>query len=130
CGFAVTVLDNRAKWASPDQHPHASKLVECDFNNADTYIAHPETAFAVIMTSGHKFDENVLKSLAPLPLKYLGMMGSQNKVKQVFQNLITQNISSKQLARVHAPIGLPIGSHTPWEIAISICGELVKVRNI
>jgi xanthine dehydrogenase accessory factor len=41
----------------------------------------------------------------------------------------TLGISEKALARLHAPIGLPIGSHTPPEIAIAILAEMTAVRN-
>ena len=56
------------------------------------------------------------------------MIGSRRKIKVIFDELRGGGATEAQLARVHAPIGLEIGSVTPEEIALSIAAELVSVR--
>jgi len=60
----------------------------------------------------------------------LGMMGSKSKVKELFSNLRNSGFSEKDIKKVKAPIGLPINSSTPAEIAISVAAEIIQVRNI
>jgi xanthine dehydrogenase accessory factor len=57
------------------------------------------------------------------------MIGSAGKTRQVREHLLAAGHAAEALARVHTPIGIPIGSHTPMEIAISILAELVAVRS-
>lgn len=101
----------------------------------DTIEFEPES-YVVIVTYSHELDERILKYLLTkkshlvTQLKYLGMIGSKRKVKEIFSRLESQGVSKSQLTRIHAPIGLPIGSQTPEEIAISIAAEIVKVRNL
>ena len=60
--------------------------------------------------------------------KYVGMMGSRKKVKEVKEHLMQKGVSQQQLDRLHAPIGVAIGAETPQEIAMSIMSEIIKVR--
>ena len=62
------------------------------------------------------------------PARYLGMIGSKNKVAQTYEILREQGFTDDDLARVHAPIGVAIGAETPEEIAISIAAQLIRVR--
>ena len=58
------------------------------------------------------------------------MIGSRNKVREAYRRLTEDDgVPAEQLARVYAPIGIPIGSETPEEIAVSIAAELIRVRN-
>jgi len=56
------------------------------------------------------------------------MIGSATKVEELFRTMLSEGIPQKHLARVHAPIGVPIGSHTPEEIAVSIVAQMVAER--
>jgi xanthine dehydrogenase accessory factor len=56
------------------------------------------------------------------------MIGSRKKVHTVFSQLEAKGTTKEQLARVHAPIGLAIGTETPEEIAVSIMTEIIQVR--
>jgi xanthine dehydrogenase accessory factor len=57
------------------------------------------------------------------------MIGSKSKVKAIFDQLISEGFPEKAVQRVDSPIGLPIGSQTPAEIAVSIAAKIVQVRN-
>jgi xanthine dehydrogenase accessory factor len=56
------------------------------------------------------------------------MIGSEKRVRIVYQVLQQEGYPLQALRQVYAPIGLDIGALTPEEIAVSICAELIKVR--
>ncbi len=56
------------------------------------------------------------------------MIGGKPKRAAVYASLLESGYSQADLERVYSPIGLTIGADTPEEIAISIVGELIKVR--
>ena len=59
---------------------------------------------------------------------YIGVVGSKSKIAAVNAQLLAAGFTSQDLARVTAPIGLPIGSETPEEIAVSIAAQLIQKR--
>ena len=59
---------------------------------------------------------------------YVGAMGSTRTSASRRERLRALDVSEAELARLHAPIGLPIGSKTPPEIAIAILAEITAVR--
>jgi len=60
--------------------------------------------------------------------KYIGMIGSRNKIQTVYGRLQEKGVAPEKLKRVHAPIGLAIGALTPEEIAVSIVAEMIGVH--
>lgn len=129
CGFLPIVCDDRAEWANFEKHPHAHEAKVIDFKAINDSIVIDKESYYIIMTHGHRNDEVVLKQLIKQPVKYLGMIGSQQKVNITFSHLIADGIDQSLLNDVYAPIGLPIGSHEPVEVAVSIVAQLIKVRN-
>jgi len=99
------------------------------YENLHNLFPFSEESYGLIMTSGHSGDEVVLGQMLNLPWRYLGMMGSKSKVRQVFDRLRAKGFAEEKLKQVHAPVGLPINSHTPEEIAVSIAAEMIKVKN-
>ncbi|BBB31927.1 xanthine dehydrogenase accessory factor [Thermotomaculum hydrothermale] len=129
CGFFVTVVDNRKEWATREKHPYAQRIIISDFEKITETIELKQSDYVVIMTPKHNFDKEVLKQLVNLDLKYLGMMGSLHKVKEIFKQLKNEGIGEEKLKKVYAPIGFPIESKTPEEIAVSITAQLIAVKN-
>ncbi|MDH4319096.1 MAG: XdhC family protein [Desulfobulbaceae bacterium] len=127
-GMEVMVLDNRPGLPTMSDNGHAHQLRIVDYDDITSHIPKGDRSYVCIMTFGHEHDQRVLEQLVNQPLRYLGMMGSGPKIRQIRSNLLAKGISRQALDRVHAPIGLPIGSNTPGEIAISIAAEIVAVR--
>lgn len=128
-GFGIHIVDDRASFASADRFPEAAERVVEDIPRWLETAVLPASAYAVIVTRGHRHDLDALRALAPRPLRYLGLIGSRAKVARIFDALLAEGSTTPdQLARVHAPIGLDLGAVTPQEIAISIAAELVAVR--
>ena len=72
----------------------------------------------------------MLYHLAGTRCGYVGMIGSKRKIRLIFEDLVNKGIPQETLARVHAPLGLDIGSQTVPEIAVSIVAELIACRNL
>jgi xanthine dehydrogenase accessory factor len=131
--FDVWVLDDREKYASAERFPAAERIIVGDIGESlKSLVAEGQitrSTFALIVTRGHSHDEEALYHLAPTKAGYVGMIGSKRKIRLIFDDLIAKGIAPENLERVHAPLGLPIGSQTVPEIAISIIAELIQCRN-
>ncbi|MES1255672.1 MAG: XdhC family protein, partial [Acidobacteriota bacterium] len=127
-GFRVHVVDDREKFANVERFPTAVDVVVQDIPTWVASTALPAHAYAVIVTRGHTNDLEALRALAPIDLRYLGLIGSRAKVARIFEELGTA-ADDGRLAHVHAPIGLDIGAVTPQEIAVSILAELIAVKH-
>jgi xanthine dehydrogenase accessory factor len=73
-------------------------------------------------------DKTVLEQCLRTNAQYIGMIGSRRKKAMIYEKLLEEGFTQKDLDRVHAPIGLDIGAETPEEIAVSIVAELIQVR--
>lgn len=130
--FDVWVLDDRERYASRERFPSAGKILVGDIGATLKDLAPGLTAatYAVILTRGHSHDEEALYHLATTDCGYVGMIGSRRKIRLIFEDLIAKGVPPEALERVHAPLGLPIGSQTVPEIAVSILAELIACRNL
>ena len=126
--FRCVVLEDREAFCSPALFPGAEKTCLIDIRRIADFITVTESDYAVIMTRGHKDDQAVEAQLLHTPARYIGVIGSRRKSAMVFANLREMGFSDEELARIKTPIGLDIGAETPEEIAISIAGELIRVR--
>lgn len=127
-GFRVVVVDDRPAYANTERFPDAD-----EFHVEDPALMIPklninQASYLVIACRGHLEDQQVLAEVVKTPAVYIGMIGSKKKVKTVFSNLKAQGVTEETLSRVHAPIGVPIATETPEEIAVSIMAEMIDVR--
>jgi len=127
--FTVLVVDNRLEFANRERLPCADMIIAKDYQDAIRDLPPLDTAYAVIVTHRHVHDFEVLEQCVQHPFHYLGMIGSETKVKKAFQQLREKGISDEAIRKIHAPIGIDIGANTPAEIALSIAAELVAVRS-
>ena len=128
-GFRVHVVDDREKFANAERFGPGIDVVVDDI---PTWLAArrlPATAYAVIVTRGHRHDLDALRALTASPLRYLGLIGSKAKLRRIFDALQEEGLPADRLANVHAPIGLDIGAITPQEIGVSIVAELIAVKH-
>ncbi len=123
-GLSVTVIDHVAK---KEDLPEKAELIKAPLKEGLKKFMITPSTFIVIATR-HKYDEEALREVVDSQAKYIGMIGSKSRVKQIFQELADDGISPEYLDRVHAPIGLDIGAQTPEEIATSILAEIIKVQ--
>ena len=128
--FHTTVFDNRDRSLTTfknNRFAQSKRII--DFNDVDKYVPDGKNTYVIIMSYAHKNDRDILYQLINKNVKYIGMMGSDKKVKSIFSELLKKGISNKKLENVDAPIGLPINSQTPDEIAVSIAAQIIMVKN-
>lgn len=129
-GFRVSVIDDRAEFASRARFPAADEILVCDFVAAFQRMQVSPPPYIAIITRGHTHDQRVLRAallIQPQPA-YIGMIGSLRKRDLIYRSLLEEGIERARLECVHSPIGIPIRAEGPEEIAISIVAELIRVR--
>jgi xanthine dehydrogenase accessory factor len=127
-GWRVTVADDRADFADARRLPFAERAVVCDFHDVTSAALLDADTYVVIATRGHQHDVVLAGQLVPLPLRYLGMLGSRRKVALTEKVLREWGVTNEAIDKVYAPVGLSIGADTPEEIAVSVVAEMISVR--
>ncbi len=84
--------------------------------------------FGLALTHDPRIDDMALMEALEHELFYTGALGSVRTTEKRRERLRALGLDDEQLARLHAPVGLPIGSKTPMEIAIAILAELTQLR--
>ncbi len=127
-GFRVVVLDDRSIFANEERFPDADEVIAAPFG--ETLASYPldGRTYVVLMTRGHAHDLECLTQVIDKSVAYVGMIGSQRRVRGVLGLVRDKGLPEELLARVHAPIGLDIGARTPEEIAVSVIAEVVQAR--
>jgi xanthine dehydrogenase accessory factor len=125
-GYRVTVCDARAKFATRERFPDVDELVvEWPDRFLDRAPVDERTVICVL-THDHKFDVPLLKVALETPAGYIGAMGARRTNAERRERLLAEGVSEQALERVHAPIGLDIGSRTPEEVAVAVAAEIVQ----
>jgi xanthine dehydrogenase accessory factor len=129
-GYDVVVVDDRPEVASIQHYPDAKNILVGDIGKeCESLSFPPESTYVVIATRGHKCDEAALYHLIHKNPKYIGVIGSRNKVKVMMENLRQKGIPQEKLDAVYSPIGIALGGGQPAEVALSIMSEILLVRN-
>jgi xanthine dehydrogenase accessory factor len=128
-GFRVHLIDDREKFANRELFANGVDVIVEEIPTWIEQHSLPPTAYAVIVTRGHRHDLDAVRALAQRQIRYVGLIGSRAKVKRIFDALLEEGTSAESLKRIHAPIGLDIGAITPQEIAVSILAELIAVKH-
>jgi len=127
--FEIILYDNREMLSTFQENTFASNKSVVDYNDISGLVNEGSSSYAVITSHTHEEDQILLGQLLTKDLKYLGMLGSRKKVEKIKTNLMAKEHLEEEFSSLHSPIGIQIQSQTPMEIAISIAGELIKVRN-
>jgi xanthine dehydrogenase accessory factor len=127
--FDVWIVDDRAEYASEIRFPRAERRIVGPIGPALAELEITPDTYCVIVTRGHNHDEEALFHLVNRGARYVGMIGSRRKIRLIFDDLLEEGVPLDALKRVHAPLGIDIGSQTVMEIAVSIAAELVSHRN-
>ncbi|MCZ6674166.1 MAG: XdhC family protein [Verrucomicrobia bacterium] len=125
-GFQVTVVEPREELYTLRDVPSRVVKQFRAFSEAGQTIDHARLTFAVVMTPSYLDDVDALASLQPNPFPFIGVMGSPVKLKKIKGELLSRGISPSDESRICAPVGLPIESDTPEEIAVSIAAQILQ----
>ena len=128
--FYLRLFDHRENLHTLTQNTyvHEKHLVK-DYSELGSLITGGPQHFGVIMTVGYRTDAAALKAVLGKEWKYLGVLGSSYKISKLMADLEQEGIAEQTLKSLHAPIGLPLKSQTPEEIAVSILAEIILVKN-
>jgi xanthine dehydrogenase accessory factor len=131
CDFAVTVLDDRPQYAHPARFPTAKQVIAGPFRAELAALRETvgldKHTYIVLVTRGHQHDVDCLVEVLDDPLAYIGMIGSQRRIRAVFELLEQeQGIPPEKFDRIFAPVGLDIGARTPAEIGVCIMAEIIN----
>ena len=128
-GWYVTVVDSRQADATRERFPSADEVILTRPENISDCVRVDNRTVAVVMTHNYLHDLELLKTLLPSPVRYLGILGPKSRTEKLFQELQEQGITptENQRQRLYSPVGLDIGADTPEEIALSIVAEIQSV---
>ncbi len=128
--FHITVFESRTGINTFKENDYADEKFIIDYQYISDLIPEDEKTFVLILTHGYNIDRDILGKLLKKNYRYIGMLGSKSKVRQTFKTLQNQGFSPGQLSKVDAPVGIPIGSKTPEEIAVSIAAKIISLQNM
>ncbi|MDR0842861.1 MAG: XdhC family protein, partial [Acidobacteriota bacterium] len=127
-GFKLIVLDDRAKYATPERFPGAATILVQDWESALEGLKLTSSSYVFVATQRPASDRLCLRHAVQSPARYIGMLGSLTKTKILLDALRREGVEQARLERVFVPAGLDIGAETPEEIAASVVPELVAAR--
>jgi len=127
--YDVTVVDPRTAFASPERFPDVPLIAEWPDVALPPLDVDHYTAF-VALTHDPKIDDPALLHAFERECFYIGALGSRKTHAKRGDRLRAQGVGESDLARIHAPIGLPIGAVSPSEIAVAIMAEITATLRL
>ncbi len=128
-GFRTIVVDRRATFAAEERTHDADEV----------HVAWPEDAFAAIdlgprdsvaiLSHDAKLDEPAIVGALKAGCRYVGAIGSRKTQEGRRERLLAAGLTDADLARLHGPIGLPLGGRAPAEVALAILAEIISERH-
>ncbi|MCW3052814.1 MAG: Xanthine dehydrogenase, partial [Chthonomonadales bacterium] len=128
-GWQVTVADSNSAALTAERYPEVHTLLPVPPQCLTAHQALDRRTAAVIMTHRYAVDLEWFRELLPSATAYLGVLGPRRRWQQMQVDLTNagDHFPDGDLARVHSPAGLDIGSETPEEIAMAIVAEIQTV---
>jgi len=124
-GYAVTVIDPRGAWATPERFPD----VDIDSRWPDEALENlkPDSRTAVVtLTHDPKLDDPALDVALRSNAFYIGALGGRKTAGKRRERLTEAGFGPDDFARIRGPVGLDIGAVSPAEIAVSIVGQITE----
>jgi len=126
-GYRVVVVDPREALANAERFPGMEIVAAWPQEGLATLRFGPSSAIA-ILAHDDKFDHPALVAALRSAAGYVGAIGSRTTNEKRVAWLRSQAVADRDIARIHAPIGLDIGATSVEEIALAILAEIVAVR--
>ena len=128
--YAYSVVDDRTEYASVERFPHAR----------GRFAARPENFFPsadlspyshiVLLRYSYHVDLDILFHCVRRFPGWIGVIASRTKRKQMFKRLEARGVAVEELSRLEAPVGIPIGSESPAECAVSILASIIRQHKL
>lgn len=128
--FSIRIFDDRPELNTIEKNEFANEVTIIErYEDIAKHIPTGENVYVVVMTLGYKTDAVVIRQLLDRNSKYFGVLGSKAKMAALMRELREEGHDATRLSRIRTPIGIPINSHTPEEIAVSIAAEIISLKN-
>src|SRR5579885_2840907 len=124
-GYDVTIVDPRTAFATPERFPDVRLIPQWPDEALPPLGVDRYTAFAAL-THDPKIDDPALLHALSRDCFYVGALGSKKTHARRVARLKEAGLTDRDIARIHAPIGLPIGAVSPGEIALAIMAEMTQ----
>lgn len=128
-GFYIKLYDDRQDLNTITANSFADEIKQVQYENIGKLFEQCDNDYVVIMTVGYRTDKIVLKQLVQHSFFYIGLLGSDNKINMLLEEMRLEGYTLQQLKNIHTPIGINIFSKTPKEIAVSIAAEIIREKN-
>ncbi len=132
-GFYVVVADEREILETMQRNTFANERYTASYQGFGEIVKKyaGRRIFVVIATAKYLSDVEALISLATIPETphYIGLMGSKAKITTIMRDVRLAGVAESWIQALRAPIGVPINSDTPEEIAVSIAAEIIGIKN-
>jgi xanthine dehydrogenase accessory factor len=123
CGYDPMIVDPRAAFGSSDRFP-GEVISNAWPDEALASFGIDQRTAVVTLTHDAKLDDPALRIALQSDAFYIGCLGSTRTHAKRVARLTEAGFGPDSLARLHAPVGLPIGARTPAEIAVSVMAEI------
>jgi xanthine dehydrogenase accessory factor len=127
-GFETIVADGREAFLTAERFPDAHQLVLAWPEEAFARVGLDRATYVCLLSHDPKFDEPALRLALRSDAAYIGAIGSKKTQAARRDRLLAEGFAAGDLARLHGPIGLPLGGRRPAETALAILAEMVAVR--
>lgn len=128
-GVRVTVVDDRAEYASRERFPEAHEVIAAPVGAAVSRLAVSGGTAIVVAMRNQDLDYEATAAALRTRARYVGLLGSRRKAILIVERLVADGLPRDRVRELRSPIGLDIGARTPEEIALSILGECILVRH-
>jgi xanthine/CO dehydrogenase XdhC/CoxF family maturation factor/CTP:molybdopterin cytidylyltransferase MocA len=128
-GWHVTLVDPRPGYATRMRFPSADALIVCPPEEVLARVEIDRRTVAAIMTHNYLHDLELLRTLLPTPLRYIGILGPKRRTRRLLDDIQENGLALREERnnRLYGPIGLDIGADTPEEIALAVVAEITAV---
>ena len=127
-GFATTVVDGRAAFASRERFPDADEIVVGWLDEVADQIGLGANDAVAVLAHDPKLDDPALIEAFHRGCRYVGALGSRRTQVGRRERLAAAGVSAADICRLHGPIGLDLGGRSPAETALAILAEVVADR--
>jgi len=128
-GLHTVVIDPRAAFLTRERFPDADELIEGWPDEVADRAGIDVAASVVALTHDPKIDDPALVTALQRGSLYVGALGSRRTHAQRVARLREAGLDDAEIGRIHAPVGLDLGGHSPTDIALGILAEIVAARH-
>jgi xanthine dehydrogenase accessory factor len=129
--FRVTVVGFRGAMAKRERFPAAADVISTSPARMTEAFDFGENTAVVVATHNFIDDRLAVEALLDTPVEYIGLMGPHERFEEMVEAFAEEGttFTDEQLEALYTPVGLDLGGGSPYQIALSIVGEVLAVTN-